>query len=129
MDKQVLEIVQKALLLVIQLAIPPLIAWAIAEFRQWREARANETWFFVLESVVRDAVTAAEQLGLTEQLGALADSKLDYAIKYIERALEARGFPIDLDPYVDVIRGMIEAEVKRQFPSDGIRPTAYQLVG
>lgn len=129
MDEQVWGIVQKALLLVIQLTIPPLIAWAIAEFKQWREAQADETWFFVLESVVRDAVTAAEQLGLTDQLGAFAGDKLGYAIKYVERALEARGFPIDLDPYIDVIRGMIEAEVKRQFPSDGIRPAEYQLVG
>ena len=129
MDEQVLEIVQKSVLLVIQLAIPPLLAWAIAEFKQWREAQADESWFFVLESVVRDAVAAAEQLGLTDQLGAFAGDKLGYAIKYVERSLEARGFPIDLDPYFDVIRGMIEAEVKRQFPSDGNQPVAYQLVG
>ena len=129
MDEQVLGIVQKAVLLVIQLAIPPLIAWGIAEFKHWREARADETWFFVLESAVRDAVTAAEQLGLTEQLWAFADSKLDYAIQYVERALEARGFPVDLDPYVYVVRGMIEAEVRRQFPSNGAGPAAYQLLG
>jgi len=111
-----IEIAQKAIMVVIQLAIPPLLAWAIAQFKKWREERAQDTWFWVLEGVVRDAVAAAEQLGLTGQLSQLAESKLDYAIDYVERALEARGFPIDLDPYVDVIRGMIEAEVNRQFP-------------
>jgi hypothetical protein len=132
MDEQVLEIAQKAVMLVIQLAIPPLIAWGIAEFKRWREEQArerdDENWFFILESVVRDAVTAAEQLGLTDQLSEFAESKLDYAIAYVEQALTAHGYAIDLDPFLDVIRGMIEAEVRRQFPPEGA-PAAMQLLG
>jgi len=119
------EILQKVILLVLQLAIPPLLAWGIAQFKQWREAQAQDSWIWILEGVVRDAVAAAEQLGLTDQLQQFAESKLAYAIHYVEEALAMRGVPLDLDAYADAIRGMIEAEVRRQFPKE--QATSFQL--
>lgn len=115
------SIAQKAIMVLVQLTIPPLLAFALAEFKRWQAERADQGWYRVLQDIVRDAVAAAEQLGLTEELAEVGQTKLDYAIAYVERSLRAHGFPIDLAPYVDVIRGMIEAEVQRQYPK---RPAA-----
>jgi hypothetical protein len=82
--------------------------------------------------VVFDAVTAAEQLGLTDQLKDYADTKMDYAISYVEQALKGYGYDIDLDPIMDMIVGMIEAEVNRQFPPSRIeykQPTLRSTPG
>lgn len=122
MSEETLEILQNIVLLVLQLAIPPLLALIATAVRRWIETRENERWFQVLRDVVADAVAAAEQLGLSGQLSEFAESKLDYAIAYVEQALAAAGYPVDLDPFIDVIRGMIEAEVRRQFPSEGQPP-------
>lgn len=116
MSEEMVQIVQKAVMVLVQLAVPPLLAFLIGQLRQWIELRRQESWWRALEVAVRDAVAAAEQLGLTDQLEALADSKLQYAIDYVERQMALKGIPVDLDPYIDVIRGMIEAEVRRQFP-------------
>lgn len=119
MTEQELAIVQNVIMLTIQLALPALLGLALGEFRRWREQQAdNEAWQQV-EKVVSDAVAAAEQLGLTDQLGAYGGEKLEYAKEQVEMRLAAMGIPLDLDQYGDVIRGMIEAEVRRQFPKDG----------
>mgnify|MGYP001060248335 CR=1 FL=1 len=65
---------------------------------------------------MESAVGAAEQLGLTGQLEAYGESKLDVAIKFVEAQLAAAGVPLDVDEYADAIRAMIEAEVHEKFP-------------
>jgi len=129
MDEQVLEILQKVVLVILELTVPALAAWIISELKRWREQREDDSWSYALERIVRDAVTAAEQLGLTDQLAEFAESKLDYAIQYVEQALAFHGYAIDLDQYVEVIRAMIEAEVRRQFPNEGTLPLTRALTG
>jgi hypothetical protein len=105
-------------MVLIELAVPALLAWAATWFKRQREEMLNQRWYQILEKVVRDAVAAAEQLELTGAIEEFAESKLDYAIQYVERAMASQGIPLDIDPFVDVIRGMIEAEVRRQFPHE-----------
>jgi len=116
MTEQELAIVQKMVLVLIQVCIPPLLAWAIAEAkRRVEQLRKQEQWrqvFWAVES----AVAAAEQLGLTNQLSAYGESKLDVALRFVEAQLTAAGVPLDMDEYADAIRAMIEAEVVNQFP-------------
>lgn len=115
-NELVWDIAQRFLMLVIQLFIPLLLAWLGVKIRRLIEEKRKESWFQALEDIVAQAVSAAEQLGLTDQLSEFAETKLDYAIQYIEQQLALRGIPIDIDPFIDAIRGMIEAEVQRQFP-------------
>ena len=117
MSDQEVAIIQNILMVLVQVAIPPLIAWSIAEFKAWRKQQLqNETWRTV-EKAVADAVAAAEQLGLTDQLEEYGEAKLDVACRFVEARLVAAGVPLDIDQYTDAIRAMIEAEVRRQFPS------------
>ena len=111
-----LSILEKTLMLVVQLAIPPLLALGLAEFSKWRQAQLAQGWYQEFEVIAARAVTAAEQLGLTGELGKIGQDKLKWAVDYVERSLEAYGIPLDVKQYVDVIAGMIEAEVQRQFP-------------
>lgn len=111
-----LEIIQKVILVILQVAIPPLVAYVLT---QWKKRLAvlesDETWIKVQEAVA-DAVCAAEQLGLTGQLEQYANSKLEFAIAAAEKFLEVQGIRLDLDEPATVLRTLIEAEVNRQFP-------------
>jgi biopolymer transport protein ExbB/TolQ len=113
MGQQELEILQKVILVVLQLAIPPLLAWGIAEARRWIELQRKRDDWWKVEAAVRNAVEAAEQLGLTKQIANYGEAKLETAIEFIEAQLDAAGVPLDIDQYSDAIRAMIEAEVKR----------------
>lgn len=118
MSEQEAAILQNVLMVLVKVAIPPLLVWAISEFKAWRKQQAdNEAWMRV-EWAVQDAVAAAEQLGLTDQLEAYGNDKLKAAFSFVEARLAASGVALNLDVYADAIRAMIEAEVNRQFPSD-----------
>jgi len=112
---QEVEIVQNVLMVLIQVAIPPLLLWGLAELkRHFESLRQRDEWYQV-EMAVSRAVTAAEQLGLTDQLTQYGEQKLDVAIQFVEAQLAAAGVPLDVDVYADAVRAMIEAEVQRQF--------------
>lgn len=116
MTEQELAILQKIVLVLIQVCIPPLLAWAIAEAKRYiDQLREQEEWKRVFWAV-GSAVGAAEQLGLTGQLEAYGETKLDVAISFVEAQLAAAGVPLDVDEYSDAIRAMIEAEVREKFP-------------
>jgi len=116
MTEQELAILQKVVLVLIQVCIPPLLAWAIGEAkRAIDQLRKEEDWRRVFWAVDA-AVSAAEQLGLTGQLEAYGKTKLDVAIALVEAQLAAAGVPLDVDEYADAIRAMIEAEVHDKFP-------------
>jgi len=115
MSELELGIVENLVMLVIQLLVPALLGLALGEFRRWREQQAEDSAWWRVEEAVQDAVAAAEQLGLSGQLETYAGDKLAYATEQVEGRLAAMGLPLDLDPYGEVIRGMIEAEVRRQF--------------
>jgi biopolymer transport protein ExbB/TolQ len=105
-------IIQKIILVLIQVAIPPLLAWGIAELRRYLgQLRQKEEWE-AIKDAVRVAVDAAEQLGLTDQLEEYGEDKLAAALEFVEDQLEAQGIMLDIDQYADAIRAMIEAEVK-----------------
>jgi len=112
MTEQEIAIVQGLLMVVIQVAVPILLAWGLAEVRRYLgQLRGNARWRDV-EGIVSAAVTAAEQLGLTDQLSEYGEDKLEVAVRFVEAQLAAAGIPLDVDVYADAIRAMIEAEVK-----------------
>jgi hypothetical protein len=118
MSGEGLGILQKSLLVVIEVAVPVLLAWGVAELKvHLKRVRQRDEWWVIEEAVSR-AVTAAEQLGLTDELEEWGETKLDAALLFVERELAARGVPLDLHEYAEVIRAMIEAEVRRQFPNE-----------
>jgi len=116
MTGQELEIVQNVLMVLIKVAIPPLLVWGLAELKAHLERLRQKDEWKVLEAAAERAVAAAEQLGLTDQLAEYGEAKLDVAIQFVEAQLAAAGVALDLDRYADVVRAMIEAEVKKQFP-------------
>lgn len=127
MTEQELAILQKIVLVLIQICIPPLLAWAIAEAKRYiDQLREQEEWKRVFWAVT-SAVGAAEQLGLTGQLETYGDSKLNVAIAFVEAQLAAAGVPLDVDEYADAIRAMIEAEVREKFPP--AKPALAEWVG
>lgn len=116
MDPELLGILQKALLLLIQVGAPILIGWAILLYKRHLDGVRQQDWFLQLEEVGRVAVLAAEQLELSGDLDKFAKSKLDYAMKYAEQALKAQGIPLDLDEPLAVLRMVIESQVREHFP-------------
>jgi len=116
MTEQEVAIVQNLLMVVIQVAVPILLAWALAEGKRYlAQLRTSAQWREV-ENIVYAAVQAAEQLGLTGQLAEYGEDKLQVATRFVEAQLAAAGIPLDVALYADAIRAMIEAEVKDQFP-------------
>jgi hypothetical protein len=120
-----LEIIQKIILVILQVAIPPLVGYILVQWKKRMEVlQSDETWIKVQEAVA-DAVRAAEQLGLTDQLKEYGDSKLEFAIAAAEKFLEVQGIRLDLDEPANVLRTLIEAEVNRQFP----KKSGYVKIG
>ena len=115
MGEAEVAIIQNLLMVVIQVAVPLLLAWLAAEWKRYIEQlRTSEQWLCI-EAIIGTAVKAAEQLGLSKQLGEYGEDKLQVAIRLVEAQLAAAGIPLDLDVYADAIRAMIEAAVKEQF--------------
>lgn len=123
-------ILQDVIMVVIQVSLPVLLAWGLAELKRFLgQMRKSNDWSTV-EWAVSRAVAAAEQLDLTDQLAEYGEGKLDVAIKLIEAQLAAAGVPLDIDQYEQAVRAMIEAEVKRQFGDNpysggGVTPIGY----
>lgn len=116
MSQEEVAILQNVMMVLVEVAIPPLLIWGISELkRHLEELRQREEWGQV-EAAVERAVGAAEQLGLTGQLAEYGEGKFDAAVQFVEAQLAAAGVPLDVDQYADAIRAMIEAEVKKQFP-------------
>ena len=111
-----LEILQNVILLLIQVTIPPLLALGIAEIKRYIDQVKADSKYRMIFYAVDNAVAAAEQLGLTGQLAAYGENKLQVAIRLVEEQLAIAGVPLDVQQYADAIRAMIEAEVQRQFP-------------
>jgi hypothetical protein len=111
-----LVMIQKALLVLIEVATPPVVAWLLIEWKRWRAQMQQHAAWDTLEWVVKDVVRAAEQLDLTGDLSRYAEDKLSYAMRRAEELLAARGLPLDVDAPMDLLRTLIEAEVNRQFP-------------
>lgn len=95
------------------IAIPVVIAAAFQWFRKISaELKQNltETQWRVIQSGIRIAVRAAEQAGLSGQLGSGSEKK-EYAIQAAQGYLDQSGVSID----VKDISTLIEAEVNKQF--------------
>jgi hypothetical protein len=108
-----IAILQNIILVLIQVSVPVLLAFALAEWKRGRaELQKRQDWQQV-EAIVSRAVQAAEQLGLSDQLADYAESKLDAAIRLAEAELTARGLPLDVDEFATAIRSLIESEVNR----------------
>jgi len=103
-------IANKIILVLLAVALPSVCAWLVLQFKQLQATRDAEQWYQVWEAV-NTAVKAAEQLGLGNDLEEWGNSKLDYAVAFVEEYLEARQIKIDVQEIYLVIRGMIESDV------------------
>ncbi len=106
------ELLQSVLEVVIKVAVPPLLLWAVASWERWLARRRQTEEWALVEEVVRRAVQAAEQMGLSDQLSTYAGAKLDYALDVAEAWLHGYGLALDLER----LRALVEAEVLLQFP-------------
>jgi LL-H family phage holin len=110
MDTNIMDILAKAfgdfLIVVLPVLASALAAVAVNYFRLLEQRIKNEKpdVYKILDIIVRQAVSAAEQLGLN---GEIADKKA-YAIKYVQDMLNAYGFD-EID--VALIDAKIEAAV------------------
>ena len=69
------EILQNVIMVVLQVAIPPLLAWGLSELKKYLDQlRQSKNWEHV-EWAVQTAVQAAEQLGLTDQLSEYGEER------------------------------------------------------
>lgn len=107
-------LVQRALEVGLAVFLPSVIAVIAAYIRSViKEVQRDRDFAFLLHAVSY-AVDAAEKLGITGELEQFAETKLEYAIALVEAQLVARGIELDLDGPVDIIRGLIEAELQRK---------------
>jgi len=113
MNEQQFDLVSKILLVLLQVALPPFVAYLVTLFNKWQtQLHQREDWEFI-QQAVKTAVYAAEQLGLDEDLQMYGERKLEYAIQAVERMLVARGINMDIEGYTELIRDMIEAALKQ----------------
>ena len=77
------------------------------------EQKAGTQWN-VVKSIVTESVKAAEQAGVVKAGEDLGQAKLQYATKFVQETLAARGINLDLYPIVQ----MIEAAVMEEFGKD-----------
>ena len=80
----------------------------VAQFK----GRMDQEWRYAIEQAASLAVTAAEQSGIAGLLEGVYSDKKAYACEWAERYLAQYGIVVDLD----VLAGLIEAEVLNQFP-------------
>ena len=106
-----LDVISKALQILLEATLPVVAAYAAAWLNgKYQELRARQTEqnLYLLDSFIRTAVYAAEQL----KLGGMADEKLDYVTElaqgYINRT--------KLDISAEELRARIEAAVIQNFP-------------
>ena len=116
MSEQELVIIQKLLLVLIQVGVPVLATIALSEYKRHLESLRQYNNWIAVKDAVRSAVVAAEQIGLKEDLQEYGGDKLGLAIGFVEAQLAAAGIPIEIDQHVDAIKALIKAEVRRQFP-------------
>lgn len=72
----------------------------------------DQDWRYALKEAARLAVAAAEQSGIAGLIDGVYKNKKAYALELADKFL--RQYSIDVD--LDVLAGLIEAEVLRQFP-------------
>lgn len=97
------------------LALPILAAYLASTLKKFLVAKiadlkagASLETVYLIDAAVEAGVHAAEQFVKG------SDAKLTYAIKLATNYLSARGIALDLD----LLRGLIEAEVQREFGKD-----------
>lgn len=118
MSAEEAKIIESLALLVVSVLVPVAVAYAAKLWYQYKEQLIKQDWFYFVDDTIKKAVTAAEQLGLTKQLGEYANSKYDWAVEAITASLEQAGVPVDLRPVGVALRMAIEAEVRRQFKQE-----------
>ena len=113
---KVLQAVLEAVLPILAVA---LTAWvcgkAVEIFKKLKDK--NPELYEICKVVSREAVTAAEQV----YGGGSGKQKLEYAINFVEKYLEAKGIKLD----IDIILGYIEAAVKDM--NDYGNPYEYEI--
>lgn len=116
MSAEEAKIIESFALLVVSILVPVAVSYAAKLWYQYKEQLIKQDWFYFVDDTIKKAVTAAEQLGLTDQLSAYGNSKYNWAVEAITASLEQAGVPVDLRPVGVALKMAIEAEVRRQFP-------------
>ncbi len=117
MDNKVLnDILALCVPILTALFVPIVVAmfkhyWSQADLAL--EQKAGTQWN-VVKSIVTESVKAAEQAGVVKAGEDLGQAKLQYATKFVQETLVARGVNLDLYPIVQ----MIEAAVMQEFGKD-----------
>ncbi|MBK8134261.1 MAG: hypothetical protein KA401_00400 [Anaerolineae bacterium] len=104
----------------INVLVPLLITFLVLLIRkgkQYIEARLTERQLGIVREVVKVSVRAAEQSGLIGLILNTAESKKEYAVAAVQKALQLRGITrID----VDEISDWIEAAIREGLQDAGI---------
>ena len=103
----VLDILVKALAPGLMLYLTTLARKRLAQIQK-------ESWYSTVELVAGNIVLAAEQLEKAGLLKKFAETKLEYALKYAELALQGHGIELDLHVPASYLRAAIEAAVNTQ---------------
>jgi len=105
------DVISKALQVLLEATLPVVAAMAAAWLNgKYQELRARQTEqnLYLLDSFIRTAVYAAEQL----KLGGMADEKLDYVTELVQGYIDRT----KLDISAAELRARIEAAVIQNFP-------------
>jgi len=102
-------------------AAAPIIAHVLISYIR---ARGRAIWLsvdaekrYVIEEVVRMAVTAAEQSGLANEAMQAGEAKKDYALALAEKALAQHGITLDLGLLDAMIEAAVWQEINRKAKS------------
>ena len=111
---------------VIVIAVVPIIALQITKWLQSQNnlirSKMSYEQVLLLDTLVSNAIKAAEQAGLSKTIEDTAENKKQFAINAIQSMLKARGFN-HLAENVDEISVLIEASIR-----DGIHKGSSLIV-
>jgi LL-H family phage holin len=117
------SLLQVALETVITIALPIILTqfalWINEQIKKTRSQMSNEQLFLV-ETLVKQFVRAAEQAGLSGQIAAAGAEKKAYVLALIRAELEERKISINLE----VLDAIIESAVNDAFGKIDFEPEA-----
>ena len=109
---------------VLPILLTSLVRWINAQMKNTR-AQMSKEQLFLVETLIKQFVRAAEQSGLSGQVKAAGSEKKAFVIALLRQELEERGISLNLE----TLDAMIEAAVHDAFGKVVVEPALTGVAG
>ena len=117
-------LLETIIVIVLPILLTSLVTWINSQIKNTR-AQMSKEQLFLVETLIKQFVRAAEQSGLTGQIKAAGAEKKAFVLALVKAELAERGITLNLD----TLDAMIEAAVNDAFGWDKAVPTLTDAAG